>query len=76
MSVKRSDDRMKPLIPVLLISCAVLVACERTAPEPTADIVLLNGGIYTVDAERNWVEAAAIQMAVFSWSATTRLPTR
>jgi len=44
----------------LLICCAVLAACERTAPEPAADIVLLNGGIYTVDSERSWSEAAAI----------------
>ena len=51
---------MKLLIPALLICCAVLAACERTAPEPAADIVLLNGGIYTVDSERSWSEAAAI----------------
>jgi len=39
----------------------VLAACERVAPEPAADIVLLSGGIYTVDAERRWVEAVAIR---------------
>jgi predicted amidohydrolase YtcJ len=54
-------EGMKPLIPVWLICCAVLAACERTAPEPAADIVLLNGGLYTVDAERSWAEAAAIR---------------
>ncbi len=52
---------MKLLIPAILIGCTVLAACERNAPEPVADIVLLNGGIYTVDSERRWAQAAAIQ---------------
>jgi len=33
---------------------------DSLAPEP-ADIVLQNGGIYTVDAERSWAEAAAVR---------------
>ena len=39
----------------------LLSACEQTTQEDPADIVLLNGGIYTVDAERSWAEAAAIR---------------
>ncbi len=52
---------MKSLRPALLTCCAVLAACERGVPEPAADIVLLHGGIYTVDAGRSWAEAAAIR---------------
>jgi len=36
------------------------------APPPAyADLVLRNGGIYTVDAERHWAEAAAVRDGVF-----------
>ena len=39
----------------------LLTACtQQTAVEP-ADIVLLNGGVYTVEAERRWAEAVAIR---------------
>ena len=38
---------------------AVLSAC--TGPQaPTASLVLINGGIYTVDTNRSWAEAAAV----------------
>ncbi|MDH3546271.1 MAG: amidohydrolase [Gammaproteobacteria bacterium] len=39
-------------------------ACERALPPEPADIVLRNGGIYTVDAARSWAEAAAIRDGV------------
>jgi len=51
-----------------------LVACNSEAPEPVAeqkpaveaaDTVLVNGGIYTVNAGRDWAEAAAIRDGVF-----------
>jgi predicted amidohydrolase YtcJ len=35
------------------------------APDPRADLVLINGGIYTVDAQRSWAEAAAVRDGVF-----------
>jgi predicted amidohydrolase YtcJ len=37
-----------------------LTACSESEPPSYADIVLLNGGIYTVDADRSWSEAAAV----------------
>jgi predicted amidohydrolase YtcJ len=56
------------------VSLALLTACtpepepppvaQEAAVEP-ADLVLLNGGIYTVDAERSWAEAAAVRDGVF-----------
>ena len=52
---------MRPLITLIITIGAVFAACNRSTSEPAADIVLLNGGIYTVDAERSWAEAAAIR---------------
>jgi predicted amidohydrolase YtcJ len=54
------------------IGLALLTGCARE-PEPAAlepavepaDVVLLNGGIYTVDAQRSWAEAAAVREGVF-----------
>ena len=54
------DTQMRLLILPLLICGAFLGACNQPEPSSGADIVLLNGGIYTVDAERSWAEAAAI----------------
>jgi predicted amidohydrolase YtcJ len=34
---------------------------EKTPAPPPADLVLRNGGIYTVDAQRSWAQAAAIR---------------
>ena len=42
------------------MTSSVLVACSAPPAEDPADIVLINGGIYTVDADRSWAEAAAI----------------
>ncbi|MCH8228613.1 MAG: amidohydrolase, partial [Proteobacteria bacterium] len=43
----------------------VISACgEEPSSEPAAavaDLVLLNGGIYTVDADRSWAQAAAVR---------------
>jgi predicted amidohydrolase YtcJ len=58
---------------LMIISAAFLVACAEKSEEPEqatkpvepADLVLLNGGIYTVDEERSRVEAAAIRDGVF-----------
>ena len=60
-------------MPVLLLAAFLLSGCERetaqqasaeTVPQVT-DLVLMNGGIYTVDAERNWAQAAAIVDGLF-----------
>lgn len=52
---------MKNDLCLILFGCLLLSACNtNTALEP-ADIVLLNGGIYTVDTERRWVEAVAVR---------------
>jgi predicted amidohydrolase YtcJ len=54
---------------LLLAAAAVLGACSdrpesvstpESAAQP-ADLVLINGGIYTVDAQRRWAQAAAVR---------------
>jgi len=58
---------------MLLVTILLLTACERETTQQAstetalqvADTVLINGGIYTVDAKRNWAEAAAILDGVF-----------
>lgn len=52
---------MHKLIAIVLTSSTVLLACADRTPQITADIVFLNGGIYTVDAARSWAEAAAVR---------------
>ncbi len=42
----------------------IVTACGSESDSDTADIVLLNGGIYTVDADQTWAEAAAIRDGV------------
>ncbi|MGI9200951.1 MAG: amidohydrolase [Woeseiaceae bacterium] len=51
---------MRISISILLITCTVLAACSQAPQQDPADIVMLNGGVYTVDAGRSWAEAAAI----------------
>jgi hypothetical protein len=51
--------------PALVIGA--VCGCSGEAPAPpvaAADIVLRNGGIYTVDASRRWAQAAAIRDGV------------
>ena len=55
-----NNTRMRLPISILLITSSVLAACNQQSAQDPADLVLLNGGIYTVDAARSWVEAAAI----------------
>ncbi len=57
----RNNTRVRLLISTLLTASLLLVACEQATHENPAHLVLLNGGIYTVDAERSWAEAAAIR---------------
>jgi len=65
-------EKLGPTALLLGVGLALLTACapepEPVAPEPAiepADLVLLNGGIYTVDAQRSWAEAAAVRDGVF-----------
>lgn len=44
----------------LLLTTALLSACETEAPAPLADIILTNGYVYTVDQTRSVREAIAI----------------
>jgi predicted amidohydrolase YtcJ len=63
----------RTLSPILLAATLMMSACERESvhqasaevASQVADIVLINGGIYTVDEKRSWVEAAAILDGVF-----------
>jgi len=52
---------MGKLIAIVLTAATVLFACTDRPAQNAADIVFLNGGIYTVDTERSWAEAAAIR---------------
>ena len=52
---------MRILIIILVMISSTVTACSRSSSTPAANIVLLNGGIYTVDANRSWAEAAAIR---------------
>jgi predicted amidohydrolase YtcJ len=55
---------MRLAISILLITSSVLAAYGKQAQEEFADLALVNGGIYTVDAARSWAEAAAIRDGV------------
>ncbi len=58
---------------VVMATSLVLSACGKTPQQPpgnqptapAADSVLINGGIYTVDAKHHWAQAAAIRDGVF-----------
>ena len=52
---------MKRYSCLFLSSLLLLSACSREPGVEPADIVLLNGGVYTVDAERDWAEAVAVR---------------
>ena len=54
----RNNTRVRTTISILAGLTFALGGCSREEP---ADLVLLGGGIYTVDAERSWAEAAAIR---------------
>ena len=52
--------RVKHSIAVLLLApwllCLLALACSQGG----ADLVFRGGGVYTVDAERSWAEAVAV----------------
>jgi predicted amidohydrolase YtcJ len=49
------------LITIACLLCMPLTACQPAAPVETADLVLLNGTIYTVDADRTIASAMAVK---------------
>ena len=58
---------MKKLI-LITVSCLLFItAWESTGQEPeriSADLILRNGRIYTVDASRSWVQSIAVSNGV------------
>jgi predicted amidohydrolase YtcJ len=46
--------------PIVAVSF-LIASCHVDSPEEPADMILINGGIYTVDADRSWAEAVAIR---------------
>lgn len=48
---------------LVVLASSMLSACSKQVPEITAgaDLVFRNGRIYTVDAERNWAQAVAVE---------------
>lgn len=59
-----NNTRMRLSISILLITSSVLAACAKQPQQVPADLVMLNGGIYTVDSQRSWAQAAAIDDGV------------
>lgn len=55
-----NNTRMRLSISIPLITASALAGCAEQSQTDIADLALLNGGIYTVDAARSWAEAAAI----------------
>jgi len=51
---------MKKMLIVVLSTCLVS-ACSDRSSRPEVDLVLTNGKIYTVEGQRKWVEAVAIE---------------
>ena len=51
---------MTKTVGLLTIFVILITGCSRQPESPGADLVLTNGRIYTVDAERSWAEAVAI----------------
>lgn len=47
------------LVPIAILF--LLTACSESSVQPTADLVLSNGKIYTVAGNETWVEAVAIK---------------
>ncbi len=48
-------------IAILALFGAVTGCAKQPAAEPPADLVFINGGIYTVDNERSWAQALAVR---------------
>jgi predicted amidohydrolase YtcJ len=51
---------MKSLARILLLACCCLSPACSEGSGSGADLVFRNGGVYTVDAQRSWAEAVAV----------------
>ncbi len=56
-----NNTPVRHLISILITFSLLATACQKAAPPEAAGIVLVNGGIYTVDQHRSWAEAAAVR---------------
>ena len=45
---------------MLVMGLAAITGCSKPAEQTSADLVLENGSIYTVDEARSWAQAVAI----------------
>jgi predicted amidohydrolase YtcJ len=51
---------MKPLV-LFAAATAAMAGLPQSAPAPAADLILVNGRVYTVDEARPWADAVAIR---------------
>lgn len=70
MGTQKTQKDAKVMRLMWIVMLLVIAGCaekpgEGQAAGPFADLVLVNGGIYTVDAERSRAEAAAVRDGVF-----------
>ncbi|HSA97253.1 MAG TPA: amidohydrolase family protein, partial [Acidobacteriota bacterium] len=56
---------------VLLFFCGLVAGCRTTAEGNMVDLVLVNGKVWTGDAERPWAEAVAVRSAAILAVGTT-----
>ncbi len=58
----RNGGALRTLALAALVSATAGAGCgKRPGPAEVADTIFINGGIYTVDAERSWAQAAAVR---------------
>jgi hypothetical protein len=72
MNMLKISGRLNARLLAVPLTALLLVACQDNTPPPVAevavepaDLVLLNGGIYTGDAERSVAQAAAVRDGAF-----------
>ncbi len=58
----QSRNALRDLASATFVLILLAAGCSRKpAPTEIADTIFINGGIYTVDAERSWAQAAAVR---------------
>jgi predicted amidohydrolase YtcJ len=58
----QSRNALRHLASTIFVLILLAAGCSRKpAPTEIADTIFINGGIYTVDAERSWAQAAAVR---------------
>ena len=72
-AIMQSRNALRGLALAVLVFVHSAAGCSRKlAPTEVADTIFINGGIYTVDAERSWAQAAAARDSASLRSAATR----